>query len=200
MRTILALALFALATPALAVTYTETLTGKLADRTTSSGVIGGKLYTFTNLELTGFTPITVNNGDRVIETVTFDGTYTVDASPFAGSTQFFGITQNSDNPNPNSFGTIDFIGLTGLAINPVGANCLCIGAIFTQSEGAAYSFTGFTSDVIVSNLATGLLVTGAHLFTQVNPGTIPTPEPSAMILFGCAVGLAGLAAGNRRRV
>lgn len=205
----------AAATPATAATYTLNLTGVLDDVSVSSFDFGQDTLTFSTLNLTGFTPFTLVDGDVIEYTVTFTGFF-LGVPPFDGFVvgpategsygQLFAINFDriDDVPpvNGSNSGTATLIGATGdlAGINLDGGCSNCFAPIMGRAPGpfGGFSFTGITGSTTVS-LDGSYEVDRISFTSQVQTGfegAVPEPASWAMLIAG--FGLTGAAMRRRR--
>lgn len=183
----------ALAGGAQAATHVLTLTGSANDVTTSSFNFGGVFYETGALELTGFTPFMLADGDEVEVTVTItDGSFTLPIR----DVMFFGlnfadISGGAQPTTSSSTGTFSFDGGPD-----VGAGCGNCTSLISFQSGAALSFTslfatgGFTMD-------TPYEINSITVSYQVN-NNAAVPEPGAWALMIMGFGGAGWMIRRRR--
>jgi hypothetical protein len=203
-------------TPAMAATYTLTLTGVLDDVVTSTFDFGVDELTFSSLELTGFTPFTLNSGDVIDFTVNFTGFFQGNA-PFDGFVigpateggygQLFAVNFGRlDNVDPinASVGGPDgsFIDASGdlAGISLAGGCGNCLSPIMGRSPGpfGGFMFKGLIASTTVT-LDGSYTVDRINFSSQVQTGfeaAIPEPASWAMLIAG--FGLVGAIARRRR--
>lgn len=179
-----------------AANYVLTLTGDMSSFTSSSFLSGTTFFETGLLELSGFAPFTLQDGDTIEATVDITG------GPFTVPTRdqmFFGL--NFDNiltgaqpTDAQSTGLISFDGAPSL-----GAGCgNCISLIYGQN-GSPLSF--------VNLVASGSFTLGSdydvdHITVsyQVNNDPTAVPEPATWGLMIAGFGGAGAMLRHRRRV
>lgn len=187
------LTLTLVAAPATAATYTVDLTGVIANTIVNNFTFAGIAFQSGGLELTGFTPFTVEQGDDIVFTIALDGSFVVPKS-FAtpGYGQFFGVNFNNSSTQPvepvNTTGTILFSGLTGDFGNPALAGCgNCIGLIAGRPFGEAFGLTGASGTGLIDTLAAPFEITSISISYQINPSAfnaVPEPATWAMMIGG----------------
>ena len=197
-------ALTLVAGPAAAVTYTVNLTGIVANTIVNNFTFNGIAFQSGGLELSGFTPFTVAQGDDIVFTIALDGSFVVPKS-FAtpNYAQFFGVNFNNFDPplEPvNTTGTILFSGLTGDFPNPAAAGCgNCVGLIAGRSFGDAFSLTGASGTALIDTLAAPYEITSISISYQINPNEFnAVPEPATWALMIGGFFLAGGVVRTRR--
>ena len=211
----LALGLAAFASPALAITHTLNLTGVLDDAVVSSFDYGQDTLTFSNVELTGFTPFTLNSGDEIVFNVSFTGFF-LGVPPFDGFVvgpasegsygQLFGINFfRTDEVEPinasNGGGSATLIGasgdLGGISLSGGCGNCLT--PIFGRSPGpfGGFMFTGITGNTFVTldgSYTVDRINLSSQVQTEFEAAAVPEPASWAMLMAGF-----GLIGAMRRR-
>lgn len=195
------------AAPATAATYTIDLTGVVANTIVNNFTFGGIAFQSGGLELTGFTPFTVEQGDDIVFTISLDGSFVVPKSfETPGYGQFFGVNFNNSATQPvepvNTTGTILFSGLTGDFTNPASAGCgNCIGLIAGRPFGEAFSLTGASGTGLIDTLAEPFEITSISISYQINPSQFnAVPEPATWALMIGGFFLAGGAVRARKSV
>ncbi|WP_439547012.1 PEPxxWA-CTERM sorting domain-containing protein [Sandarakinorhabdus sp.] len=216
----LALGLAALASPALAATtHTLNLTGALDDAEVFSFDFGQDTLTFSSVELTGFTPFTLNSGDEIIFNVSFTGFFrgiapfdgfVIDAATEGGFGQLFGINffRIDDEPPVNASnggGSATLIGATGdtTGVNLNGGCGNCLSPIFGRSPGPfdGFMFTGISGNTFVTldgSYTVDRISLSSQVQTGFEPGAVPEPASWAMMIAG--FGLVGAMQRRRQRV
>lgn len=205
-----------MATPATAVTHTLTLTGVLDDVSVSSFDFGVDELSFATLDLTGFSPFTLNSGDVIDFNISFTGFYQ-GIAPFDGFVigpateggygQLFGVNfLRVDDVNPinasNGGGSGAFIDASGdlAGINLNGGCSNCLTPIMGRAPGpfGGFMFKGLTASTTVT-LDGSYTVDRITLSSQVQSGfeaAIPEPASWAMLIIG--FGLTGAVARRQR--
>ncbi|MEY2883287.1 MAG: hypothetical protein RL490_1011 [Pseudomonadota bacterium] len=212
-----ALAVFMTA-PAAAVTHTLTLTGVLDNVSTSSFDFGVDELSFASLDLTGFSPFTLNTGDIIEFNISFTGFYlgvapfdgfVIDPATEGGYGQLFGVNFfRTDNVDPinasNGGGSGAFVDATGdlAGISLSGGCSNCLTPIMGRSPGpfGGFMFKGLTGSTTVT-LDGSYTVDRITLSSQVQSGfeaAVPEPGNWAMLIAG--FGLVGAIQRRQRRV
>lgn len=183
----------ALAGGAQAATHVLNLTGSALDVTTSSFESGGVFYDTGSLELSGFTPFMLADGDDVEVTVTItDGAFTL---PIRDN-MFFGLNFSdiSGGVQPvtsSSTGTFSFDG--GPDVSAGCGNCT---SLITFQNGGALSFTSlFAAGAFTMD--TPYEINSITVSYQVNDNAA-VPEPGAWALMIMGFGGAGWMIRRRR--
>lgn len=176
--------------------YTLNLTGNVsAFAETSSGIMsGGIQYTDWTLQLqsTGL-PITVQQGNNVIATVTLNQSYTI---PPPGSLTIFtfdltgpttptGYTETSETTSFYNMGS-----LVASESASAGASGQLASAFFWPSNNGAITFNKITTDFTVATLDAQTTFTTAQMVYELQSPATVAPIPGAVWLLGS--GLAGL--------
>lgn len=183
-----------LAGGAQAATHTLNLTGSALNITTSSFDFGGVLYETGALELSGFTPFMLADGDDVEVTVTItDGAFALPSR----DNMFFGLNFSDISGGVQPV-TSSSSGLFSFDGGPdVGAGCGNCTSLITGQNGGTLSFTSlfatgsFTMD-------TPYEINSITVSYQVN-NNAAVPEPASWALMITGFGGAGLMIRRRRQ-
>lgn len=170
-----------------AATHVLTLTGSVNDISTGSFDVAGVLFETGVLELSGFTPFVLSDGDDVEVTVTVtDGAFVVPTR----DVMFFGLNFDGDDMPVTSSSTGEFSFDGG---PPVGAGC-CTSVIYGQNGGALSFTTLFATAAF--GLDSPYEVNRISISYQVN-NTAAVPEPASWALM--ITGFAGAGFMLRRK-
>ncbi len=206
-----------MAAPAAAVTHTLTLTGVLDDVSTSSFDFGVDELSYASLDLTGFSPFTLNSGDIIEFDISFTGFY-LGVAPFDGFVigpateggygQLFGVNFfRFDDVDPinasNGGGSGAFVDATGdlAGINLSGGCGNCLTPIMGRAPGpfGGFMFKGLTGSTTVT-LDGSYIVDRITLSSQVQTGfEAAVPEPGNWTMLIAGFGLVGAVQRRQRR-
>lgn len=197
-----AAAVLALSAPAAhAANYVLNLTGDLANLTTSSFFVGPTFYEVGELVLTGFTPLSLVDGDTVEVTVSFTGSSTQFVVP---TRDFMYLGLNFKGPvdpvGASANGDISFDGGPNQNVNC--GNCASL-IYFQNNTPLAFSTLAYTGGFSFRDgngdpLADPYEVNAVSISYQVNNDPAAVPEPTSWALMITGFGAAGALLRRRR--
>ena len=184
---------------ATAATYTIDVNGQVANFQESQFTFNNNHYDEFYLPLSGYTPVTVAQGDMINSTVTLDQSYTVPASLLHTDFLQYFFGQNFPNENTGVDGTFTLYN-QGAVVATYGYSSTTSSALASYAAlfpplNGAVTFDLFTNDFTINTLATPATISSsAFEYALVSPGV---PEPATWGLMLIGLGLAG--GGLRRR-
>jgi hypothetical protein len=188
------------ATSAHATSYTETLTGSVADFESISGVEPG-YYSYTGgyLTLSGFSEIpAAAQGDTIDVMVTLDQAQLIPASPSYTGLLLY-LTGGLGGGGLDSFDWTFFNGLTPVlnvdTYSTTSGDVTTFAVLYPPQDGA-FTFTSFTDDITIGSMTGTVDLTGAA-FEYDNDTAIPEPATWSLMLVGIG-GVGAFLRGRRR--
>ncbi|HLZ84662.1 MAG TPA: PEPxxWA-CTERM sorting domain-containing protein [Caulobacteraceae bacterium] len=181
-----------------ATTFSDSLSGVVANFTHSSFNSGGKHYDRYILPLSGLdstNAFTVSMGDTIDSTVTLDMPYTIPVSMLY--TNILEIHTGSSFPNENTAvtGTFSFFD-GGTLVNTFNYISSTSGSLASYTANfpptnAAFTWDSFTNDFTIDTLATPATLDGAYFFYDLVSAGGAVPEPAAWTMMLVGFGLLG---------
>lgn len=184
------------ASGAQAATHVLNLTGSATNVSTSSFMFGNALYETGFLELSGFTPFQLADGDEVEVTVTItDGAFTLPVRQFMYfGLNFSDISGGAQPTTSSSNGQFSFDGGPNAA-----AGCGNCTSLITYVEGQQLSFSSLFATGSFS-MSEPYQINSITVSYQVNdPAVTAVPEPGTWALMIAGFGGAGMMIRRRRR-
>lgn len=194
-----ALMLGLLVVPAQAATFDLNLAGTVGNTYLfDSGQVGSVHFDEWWLQLDGFGPLTVSNGDVINATVTLDQSVTMSA--YAGRTSFGLSLYGSNFPagftwteGTTSFSNDGLLVASAGVSNNGGFGSIGTGVVLSQPDYVAITFDSVHSHFTITQLGAPANLDSAYMAYTLYSQAAPVPEPSSVLLIGsCVAGLLGM--------